>query len=1249
MSHGISMSKSIYAISSIFLRALVATLSLLGMISCTKAAFAQQSYSLQSVHTSLTVKNQFFWMNDIAVDAQGRIYVLDSQNLKIHVSDIDGTWLYAIDLVVEDRNAGSLLINTDGTVSVVTARYDSNRYIGTIRTYNISGAVLNVFSLEDPDGIFSNAVRLSDGTIAAWGSKRPSVSTVWIFDASLNLLRTFPLQTAPGYGAGPLFAGLNGNIHYATGNGTIVEITNTGALVGSFTVSIPGFGPLSVSGLVPEGSGKYLISLGQGFLVEVLDTGTLIRQLVTPVTNGDRGIYKLLKAEERIVLAQYLAKENSVSVRDSNGTSLATFGAKLYGTTAGTPSLLTLGWDDQIYVMNLIEGNSSGQRSTLVRMNSSLEITGSINPNVNDLSSGSGLSLGFEMLPVAVDGQGRLSTSLASSNIAQIFRFGPDGNFMDDYSIVEFYSGMGNQPVFVDNFGNRYFSTFYNLWKISSSGTLEWKKSVSGEDIIAAFSDGRILTSRGGMWVTRDKSGNQQTISPAPQLDGGKFIPDYNGDLLWKQNWDVSEFRKYDIYGNLLATIPLVLPDDKRVSDFGVKRDGTIVASILTASPDYPGSWGPGGVGVLTPNWSETVPPTTTVTTNPVVPSSGWYNGPVSLNFSASDNAHGSRVKSLQVSIDSQSTVFNDPFAQAAMLTAAGDGIHSVTYFATDYAGNVESLKSLDVHIDGTAPITSATTVGGNVVLSASDSVSGVYKTYYSIGDSGVITEYSTPIPANVHKIYYWSVDNAGNVEVAKSIVLNPAIESIAVSAARLTGGFGIVGTVRLSAVAPAGGTTVTLTSSQPNIVGVEPTVFIPAGQTDVEFDIDAIPVVAETMVTITAAAYATTKSVLVTIQSPQPSSLIFGVNLVSGGTSTTGTFTISGPAPVGGTVVSLASSSLSALVPTSVTIPAGLMTATFAVSTNLVSNDTSAVLSATVYGVKVKSTLSILGPKVTSVTVASANVASTATTTSTVTLSTNAPVGGKVVTLSSSNTVVASVPVSVTVPAGSRTATFTITAGTVAANTSVTITASTNGSSGTATVTVTPPAAALSGITTNVTAATGGVAVTGTVTLSRAAPTGGAVVTLASSSTTIGTVPASVTVPAGATSVTFTITTRMVTAASTLTVTGTYLGVAKAASITVNPVRLVSTLTLNPTSVKGGTNSTGTVTLTGPATEAIVVTLTSGTTTVARVPATVTVPAGATTATFTITTLTQTATRTSVITARTGTTSRTATLSVTR
>jgi hypothetical protein len=82
---------------------------------------------------------------------------------------------------------------------------------------------------------------------------------------------------------------------------------------------------------------------------------------------------------------------------------------------------------------------------------------------------------------------------------------------------------------------------------------------------------------------------------------------------------------------------------------------------------------------------------------------------------------------------------------------------------------------------------------------------------------------------------------------------------------------------------------------------------------------------------------------------------------------------------------------------------------------------------------------------------------------------------------------------------------------------------------------------------------------------------------------------------------------------------------------------------------VVGGSTSTGTVTLSGPAPGGgTVVTLASNDSTAATVPASVTVPAGANAATFTISTSTVTAARTVGITATLGTTSRSAVLTLT-
>src|SRR5205814_10206347 len=112
---------------------------------------------------------------------------------------------------------------------------------------------------------------------------------------------------------------------------------------------------------------------------------------------------------------------------------------------------------------------------------------------------------------------------------------------------------------------------------------------------------------------------------------------------------------------------------------------------------------------------------------------------------------------------------------------------------------------------------------------------------------------------------------------------------------------------------------------------------------------------------------------------------------------------------------------------------------------------------------------------------------------------------------------------------------------------------------------------------------------------------------------------PSSVTVSAGATTATFSITTSGVAATSSAVITATY-GTARTAALTVNPATLLS-LTRSPQAVTGGASSTGTATLNGAAPAGGAVATLQSNTSAAMVPASVTIPAGAKTATFTITT----------------------------
>ena len=370
-------------------------------------------------------------------------------------------------------------------------------------------------------------------------------------------------------------------------------------------------------------------------------------------------------------------------------------------------------------------------------------------------------------------------------------------------------------------------------------------------------------------------------------------------------------------------------------------------------------------------------------------------------------------------------------------------------------------------------------------------------------------------------------------------------------------------------------------------------------------------------------------------------------------------TVTLAANAPTGGATVALSSSNGAVVpVPPSVTINAGSSSTTFSINVGTVASITSAVITGNYNGTNQTATLTVTPPiQLVSVAVSPTSLIGGNPSNGTVTLSGNAPTGGITVGLSSSNFSVASTPASAFIPAGSSTAGFTINTSPVSSTTNVTITASYLGTNKTATLAVNPPA--LSSITLNPTVVTGTATSAGTLTLTGAA-VGGTSISLSSTVSPVGAAtiaisPNPVVFAANATQATFTVSTSNVTAANTTTISGTYNGT-KTATLTVNlsgpcTTPTVSSLTISPGSTVGGTTpkSNGTVTLCGVPTTNQVVTLVSGNTAVATVPASVTVAANANppTATFQITTVAVTTSTNVSITASLNSTSQPATITV--
>jgi hypothetical protein len=237
------------------------------------------------------------------------------------------------------------------------------------------------------------------------------------------------------------------------------------------------------------------------------------------------------------------------------------------------------------------------------------------------------------------------------------------------------------------------------------------------------------------------------------------------------------------------------------------------------------------------------------------------------------------------------------------------------------------------------------------------------------------------------------------------------------------------------------------------------------------------------------------------------------------------------------------------------------------------------------------------------------------------VTLSGAAATAGDRVTLKSSNTKVATVPAYVTVTSGESSATFSVTHLLVSSAGTTTITATFNGVTESAVLTVNP--FQLASLAVSPTTVYGTVSSTGTATLNAVpgSKSGPITVKLASSSKS-ATVPASVTVAVGASMGQFTVKTTSVTATTSATITGTYLTSSQQASLTIQPLPVLNSVTVNPSSVVGSSTTvvTGTITVSGPAPAGgLVVKLSSSNTAAATVPASVTIAAGNTSATFAV------------------------------
>lgn len=552
---------------------------------------------------------------------------------------------------------------------------------------------------------------------------------------------------------------------------------------------------------------------------------------------------------------------------------------------------------------------------------------------------------------------------------------------------------------------------------------------------------------------------------------------------------------------------------------------------------------------------------------------------------------------------------------------------------------NLASLNLSPASVTGGSSSTATVTLGGPAPSGgAIVAVTNSNPAIVSVPSTVTIAENATSASFSVATIAVGNNSSSsisatynGNTQTAILSVAPPEVSSIVFNPSSLLGGSASTGTITLNAPAPPGGALITLTSSNGSAITIPPSITIAANSSTATFPVTSIPVSADTSVSVSATYGASSQRGSLTVMAASLNTLSLNPSSVLGGTSSTGTLSLNGPAPSGGAVILLSTNNAAvALPPATVTIASGATSATFTIRSFPVAVDTVATVSAQ-YGTAVQAVnLTVIAATLASGSLSPSSVRGGTTATGTVALNGPAPAGGALVGLASSNPSIAYAPASIAIAAGSTSVSFTITTFPVATNASVVISAAYNGASRTASLTVLAPT--FSGFSLSPSSVLGGGTSTGTVTLNGPAPASGVTVALRSSNTTMATVPVSATVPANATSVTFLVTTFPVASNSSVTISGTSGTTTRSATLNITAATL-SAISLNPTSVHGGNTSTGTLTLNGPApASGSVVTLSSSNTLLARVPSRVTIPSGRTTVSFTVSTSPVTSTRSVVI-----------------
>ncbi len=516
------------------------------------------------------------------------------------------------------------------------------------------------------------------------------------------------------------------------------------------------------------------------------------------------------------------------------------------------------------------------------------------------------------------------------------------------YSTADFNS----MPInFIDGF-----TMEINLWVISSgyNPNIGNGNRRAGYEVGSLDNQGRYLSiniTSTGIWL--DYSSNSTA-------NGGTVFTPFDSTTGFNNYRLISQGNTATLYinGSLFLTTPLggivdsgpsgaffgentaAEGSQTQLSLFRFSSSAVPFPTSITLSPN-PVTGGVSGTGTVALAFAPAVNTTVALSSsNPAV------TVPASVNVSAGSTTASFNFASTAVLADTPvivSSSLNQMTKQSSIIVTP-EKLVSIKVSPISVVGGKSAA--------GTISLSTLAPTGGYTValISANSDIVSVPSSVTVPAGSKIVKFPISTYPTNENANIAISASFGGSTKSASLTVAPPNILSVTLKPNPVVGGNSVIGTVKLTGIAPSAGVFVNLTSSVPSIASVPASISAPAGATSISFTITTIPVSTNVTIEINAQCNGVSKSANLTVKPPVISSLKLLPSIVKGGVqNSTGTVTLTGIAPVGDMVVTLSSSDVTAAtVPATVTVPAGSKTATFPITSQTVIIQKKPIVSAT-------------------------------------------------------------------------------------------------------------------------------------------------------------------------------------------------------------------------------------------------------------------------------------------------------------